>query len=67
MSIQVTLPDALQDKLAELQVDTGAADLKEVLKSAIMLYSATVERRKAGSGLYFRDETGKEVQLFLSN
>jgi len=52
-------------RLVELQKDTHASSLTEIIKAALLLYAAAVEEHKAGGNLYFKRHEGAERQLAL--
>jgi hypothetical protein len=58
----------LTARLQELQRDTHASSLTEVVKSALTLYAAAVEEHKNGGRVYFKrkDESGeRQLALFI--
>jgi hypothetical protein len=64
--IHISIPDALATRLLEIQRDTHASSLTEVVKAALQLYAAAVEEHKAGGHVYFkRQGEGLERQLAL--
>jgi hypothetical protein len=63
--IHLSLPESLLNRLQEIQRDTHANSLTEVVKAALQLYAAAVEEHKNGGRVYFRDEEGRERQLAL--
>lgn len=66
--IHLYIPDSLTARLQELQRDTHASSLTEVVKSALTLYAAAVEEHKNGGRVYFKrkDENGeRQLALFI--
>jgi len=65
--LHISIPDSLVSRLQELQRDTHASSLTEVVKAALQLYAAAVEEHKNGGGVYFKrkDGEGGERQLAL--
>jgi hypothetical protein len=63
--IHLSLPDTLLSRLQEIQRDTHANSLTEVVKAALQLYAAAVAEHKNGGRLYFKDDEGHERQLAL--
>ena len=58
----------LKDRVEELQYDTHASSITEVVKNALALYAAAVDLHNKGGSLLFKDEKGveRELTLFLS-
>lgn len=64
--VHLYLPESLTNRLAEIQRDTHAGSLSEVVKSALQLYAAAVEEHKRGGHVYFkRKDEAVERQLAL--
>jgi hypothetical protein len=64
--IHISIPDTLANRLLEIQRDTHANSLTEVVKAALQLYAAAVEEHKAGGRIYLkRQNEGIERQLAL--
>lgn len=64
--VHISLPDSLVNRLLEIQQDTHANSLTEVVKAALQLYAAAVEEHKNGGHVYFkRRDDGVERQLAL--
>ena len=66
--VHISLPDSLINRLLEIQRDTHASSLTEVVKAALQLYAAAVEEHKNGGHVYFkrkRKDEGVERQLAL--
>jgi hypothetical protein len=63
--IHLSLPETLLSRLQEIQHDTHASSLTEVVKSALQLYAAAVEVHKSGGRICFKDDKGGERQLAL--
>ena len=63
--VHLSLPETLLNRLQEIQRDTHASSLTEVVKDALQLYAAAVDEHKKGGRLYFKDENGHERQLAI--
>jgi len=63
--LHISIPESLMKRLVELQKDTHASSLTEIIKAALLLYAAAVEEHKAGGNLYFKRHEGAERQLAL--
>jgi hypothetical protein len=63
--VHLSLPETLLDRLQEIQRDTHASSLTEVVKNALQLYAAAVEVHKNGGHVCFKDDKGGERQLAL--
>lgn len=64
--VHLYIPETLIQRLAEIQRDTHASSITEVVKNALTLYAAAVEEHKNGGHIYFkRREEGFERQLAL--
>jgi hypothetical protein len=64
--IHIRISETLGKRLEEIQRDTHAGSITEVVKAALQLYSAAVEEHKNGGQLYFRRrDDGVERQLAL--
>lgn len=62
----ISIPESLTNRLLEIQRDTHATSLTEVVKAALQLYAAAVEEHKNGGHVYFkRKDEGVERQLAL--
>jgi hypothetical protein len=66
--VHISLPQSLIVRLQEIQQETHAGSLTEVVKAALMLYAAAVEEHKRGGDIYFKrkDEEGeRQLALFI--
>ncbi len=64
--LHIYIPDTLTKRLVEIQRETHANSLTEVVKSALQLYAAAIEEHKNGGRVYFkRKDEGTERQLAL--
>jgi len=64
--LHIYVPESLTQRLLEIQRDTHASSITEVVKAALQLYAASVEEHKNGGHLYFkRKGDGVERQLAL--
>lgn len=64
----VSFPDTLHNRLVEIQEETHAGTLTEVLKDALKIYAFMLDSDKHGKELVVRDkETGHEsvIPLFI--
>jgi hypothetical protein len=64
----ISIPESLTNRLLEIQRDTHATSITEVVKAALQLYAAAVEEHKAGGRVYFKrkDEAGeRQLALFI--
>jgi hypothetical protein len=64
--LHISLPDSLVVRLKQIQDETHASSLTEVVKAALTVYAACVEEHRRGGNVYFkRDGEGGERQLAL--
>ena len=63
--LHITIPETLTERLRELQVETHAASMTEVIKNALALYTAALDEHKNGGHTYFRRE-GQTVERQLA-
>lgn len=64
--LHIYIPESLTNRLLEIQRDTHATSITEVVKSALQLYAAAIEEHKNGGHVYFkRRSDGVERQLAL--
>ncbi len=64
--VHLYMPETLLKRLEEIQRDTHASSITEVVKDALTLYAAAVEEHKNGGRVYFkRHSDGVERQLAL--
>jgi hypothetical protein len=64
--LHIYIPESLTVRLSQIQRDTHASSLTEVVKAALQLYAAAVEEHKRGGHVYFRrEDDGVERQLAL--
>jgi hypothetical protein len=66
--LHIFIPEGLANRMVEIQKDTHAASLTEVVKNALTLYAAAVEEHKAGGFLYLKRGTGgieRQLALFI--
>jgi hypothetical protein len=62
------VPDLLMQRLLEIQRDTHASNITEVVKNALTLYAAAVEEHRFGGHVFFKrkDEEGvRQLPLFI--
>jgi hypothetical protein len=65
MRIHIVMPEALAKRVVEIQKETHATSITEVVKNALVLYAAALEEHKQGGVLVFRRPKGVERQLAL--
>jgi hypothetical protein len=64
--LHIAIPESLTKRLMEIQKDTHAGSITEVVKNALTLYAAAIEEHKSGGHVYFkRANEGVERQLAL--
>lgn len=64
--LHIYIPESLTGRLREIQRDTHAGSITEVVKNALLLYAAAVEEHKNGGRIYFkRQDEGLERQLAI--
>jgi hypothetical protein len=63
--VHLSIPETLIERLHEIQRDTHASSLTEVVKDALQLYAAAVEVHKNGGRICFKDDKGGERQLAI--
>lgn len=67
--VQLAVPLALHDKMKEVQGETGAETLTEVVRDALITYLALVREYKDGKEVIVRSPDGQEKSyaLFMRN
>lgn len=66
--VHIYIPESLTNRLLEIQRDTHASSITEVVKAALQLYAAAIEEHKNGGHLYFKrneDSTERQLALFI--
>lgn len=66
--LHIYIPETLTQRLTEIQRETHASSLTEVVKAALQLYAAAIEEHKNGGNVYFKrkGETGeRQLALFI--
>jgi hypothetical protein len=64
--LHIYVPESLTKRLQEIQEQTHASSITEVVKAALQLYAAAVEEHANGGHVYFkRKDEGVERQLAL--
>jgi len=63
--LHVSMPQSLKDRLEEIQRDTHASSVTEVVKNALALYAAAVDLHQKGGSLIFKEASGQEERLRL--
>jgi hypothetical protein len=66
--LHINIPESLTQRLLEIQRDTHASSITEVVKNALQLYAAAVEEHKSGGNVYFKrkDQEGeRQLALFI--
>jgi hypothetical protein len=60
--LHVTLPEDLSERLAEIQKETFAASIAEVIKSALIVYVALLEEHKQGRQVFTQSKDKSDPQ-----
>ena len=65
--LHVTMPQSLKERLEEIQSETHAISISEVVKDALTLYAAALDVHMKGGCLQFKDKDGQaeRVTLFI--
>jgi hypothetical protein len=66
--VHIYIPESLTKRLQEIQRDTHASSITEVVKNALMLYAAAVQEHKDGGHVYFKrknEQTERQLALFI--
>jgi hypothetical protein len=66
--LHIYIPESLTSRLVEIQRETHASSVTEVVKNALTLYAAAVEEHKAGGHLYLKrkiDGVERQLALFI--
>jgi hypothetical protein len=64
--VHLTLPPALHEKMKEVQRETNADTLVDVVKDALITYLALVKEHKRGKEIIVKDpESGRETAYAL--
>jgi hypothetical protein len=66
--LHIYIPEGLISRLLEIQRETHAGSITEVVKNALALYAAAVEEHKNGGHVYFKrkgDEAERQLALFI--
>lgn len=64
--VHLTLPTALHEKMKEVQAETNANALVDVVKDALITYLALVKEHKLGKEIVVRErESGRETTYAL--
>jgi hypothetical protein len=63
--LHIYIPDTLVTRLQEIQRETHANSITEVVKAALTLYVAAVDEHKNGGHVYLKRKDGVERQLAL--
>jgi hypothetical protein len=66
--VHIYIPESLTKRLLEIQRDTHASSITEVVKSALMLYAAAVQEHKDGGHVYFKrkdEQIERQLALFI--
>lgn len=66
--LHIFIPETLTNRMLEIQRDTHASSLTEVVKNALTLYAAAVEEHKRGGFLYLKrgiDGVERQLALFI--
>ena len=66
--MHIYIPESLTQRLMEIQRETHANSLTEVVKAALQLYAAAVEEHKSGGNIYFKrkgEDGERQLALFI--
>lgn len=66
--IHISVPESLSSRLQEIQQQTHANSISEVVKNALAFYAAAVEEHQNGGKVYFKREgegRDRELALFI--
>jgi hypothetical protein len=65
--LHIYIPETLTKRLMEIQRDTHASSITEVVRNALVLYAAAIEEHKNGGHVYLKrkDEPARQVALFI--
>ncbi len=66
--MHIYIPETLTQRLMEIQRETHANSLTEVVKAALQLYAAAVEEHKNGGNVYFKrkgEDGERQLALFI--
>jgi hypothetical protein len=66
--LHLSIPESLTKRLQEIQKQTHASSITDVVRSALQLYAAAVEEHQNGGHIYFKrkDESGeRQLALFI--
>ena len=64
----ISIPETLSNRLVEIQRETHANSLTDVVKSALQLYAAAVDEHRNGGHVYFKrkdEEVERQLALFI--
>ena len=64
--IQVIIPETVEQSLLDLQKQTKAESLRDVIKDAITLYAAVVHHHQAGRKVYVQGDVGRRIPLLVT-
>ncbi len=66
--LHIYVPETLTKRLMEIQRETHASSVTEVVKAALQLYAAAIEEHKNGGHVYFKrkdESTERQLALFI--
>jgi Ribbon-helix-helix protein, copG family len=66
--LHIYVPESLTHRISEIQRDTHASSLTEVIRNALLLYSAALEEHKNGGYILLKrpnEEVGRQLALFI--
>lgn len=66
--LHIYIPESLTKRLLEIQRDTHASSITEVVKNALTLYAAAIQEHKDGGHIYFKrkdEQTERQLALFI--
>jgi hypothetical protein len=63
--LHLSLPTSLIERMHEMQIETHASSMTELVKQALTLYAAALKEHKEGGHVYLKRE-GEEVMRQLT-
>jgi hypothetical protein len=63
--VHLSIPETLIERLHQIQHDTHAGSIAEVVRNALQLYAAALEVHKNGGHICLKDDKGGERQLAI--
>jgi hypothetical protein len=66
--LHINLPDELSERLKKIQDETYAGSITEVIKNALVLYTALLDEHKRGRHVFTQSDSGENphrIAVFL--